>query len=375
MWTDQLAGGRHAIENEWLRSMVNAVQDPIVLADEQNRVTMANVHATRLFKAGEDQSAECRRVVERNTALLVGALCAPTVADGVEIGRELTLVDPIDGRELFYEMTCRTAINLHTGERGRVAVLRNVTELHELERRRVEQQLFESEKLAAVGRLAAAVAHEINNPLEAIKNSLYLLVQQTPEGDPNRRFLEIANRETQRVSNVIRQMLGFSRRPAAAEAVDVNGVLDDACGLLDRQLRHSGIQLSRELDPRLPAVRGSADELSQVFLNLLLNAQHAMPDGGSLFVTSRVAGPADREFVSGSYVVVQIRDTGVGIPEDQLPHIFDPFYTTRTDSKGTGLGLWVSLGIVQSHGGQMQVRSWPGQGTTFTIALPVAEAQ
>jgi two-component system NtrC family sensor kinase len=118
-------------------------------------------------------------------------------------------------------------------------------------------------------------------------------------------------------------------------------------------------------------VTGSADQIKQVFLNLLLNAQQAMPSGGMLYISTRVSRETDTEFLTGRYVLTQFRDTGSGIPPESLPHIFEPFYSTKTDGKGTGLGLWVSMGIVQSHGGQIKVRSRTGHGTTFTVALPL----
>jgi two-component system NtrC family sensor kinase len=252
-----------------------------------------------------------------------------------------------------------------------VSVLHDLTKIRELERRTIEQQLFESEKLAAVGRLAASVAHEINNPLEAITNALYLVLTRTPEDDPNRRFLEIANRETGRVSAIIRQMLGFYRSKAAKAPTDINQVLDETLALVERQLRQHRVVLRTELDRGLPPVPASADQIKQVLLNLFLNAQEAMPaSGGTLYVSTRLSRENDPEFLSGRYVLVQVRDTGNGIPEDKLPHIFEPFYSTKGETKGTGLGLWVSLGIVQNHGGQIKVRSRPGRGTTFTVALP-----
>jgi len=252
-----------------------------------------------------------------------------------------------------------------------VTVLHDLTKVRELERRTLEQQLTESEKLAAVGRLAAAVAHEINNPLEAIKNALYLLVTRMPADDPNRAFLEIANRETERVSAIIRQMLGFYRQTPLRQPVDVNHLLREVSALLERQLRRHRVTLTLQLSPSLPLVLGSADQLKQVFLNLFLNAQEAMPEGGRLTVTTHLAKDGDRELLlPGGWIVVQVQDTGVGIPEEHQRHIFEPFFSTKREQKGTGLGLWVSMGIIQQHGGQMRVRSRPGRGTTFIIALP-----
>jgi signal transduction histidine kinase len=256
-----------------------------------------------------------------------------------------------------------------------VSVLHDLTMIRELERRTVEQQLFESEKLAAVGRLAAAVAHEINNPLEAIKNALYLLVRRVPEDDPNRRFLEIANKETTRVSNIIRQMLGMYRAPTRMTPTDVNAVIDEAVGLLERQMRQRQVRIEANLDRSLPRLPASADQLKQVFLNLFLNAQEAMPHGGTVRVTSRPAPESDPEFIlAGRHVLIQVQDSGSGISEENLRHIFEPFFSTKGEGKGTGLGLWVSQEIIQRHGGQMKVRSRAGRGTTFTITLPIGGA-
>lgn len=502
---------RYAAEREWLWGMVSAVQDPVVLADERQRVILANPAAERLLRAHPEDSPGKRYAVELNNALLLPALAGYAADQGTSLGRELTLVDPVEGEELFFEIICRPVTNLRTGERGLVAVLKDVTDLRhaaeevqrslgelqhageearrerdrlnlilenvadpivvtdpagqiilmnqpaerlfqppregvadsadtaylandaklsaflsqlgleaatvrrgevqlqdpdtdevltmsatatevrdalgqvtavvtvlhdltkvrELERRTLEQQLTESEKLAAVGRLAAAVAHEINNPLEAIKNALYLLVTRMPADDPNRAFLEIANRETERVSAIIRQMLGFYRQTPLRQPVDVNHLLREVSALLERQLRRHRVTLTLQLSPSLPLVLGSADQLKQVFLNLFLNAQEAMPEGGRLTVTTHLAKDGDRELLlPGGWIVVQVQDTGVGIPEEHQRHIFEPFFSTKREQKGTGLGLWVSMGIIQQHGGQMRVRSRPGRGTTFIIALP-----
>jgi two-component system NtrC family sensor kinase len=247
--------------------------------------------------------------------------------------------------------------------------MQDVSRLRELERRRIEQILFDSEKLAATGRLAASIAHEINNPLKAIKNSLYLLSSKIAPDNPNYKFLEIATKETDRVSRILRQMLGFYR-PPKMEPTDINRLVEDAEGLVEKHLRQNRVRLENDLDPRVPPVVASADQLKQVLLNMLLNAQQAMPEGGNIYLSTRVAHGADQEFLLTDSVHIVIRDTGKGIPEEILPHIFEPFFSTK-DEKGTGLGLWVSYGIVQNHGGSIRVRSREGRGTTFSIALPI----
>jgi len=244
-----------------------------------------------------------------------------------------------------------------------VSILHDLTEIRELERRRVEQQLFESEKLAAVGRLAASIAHEVNNPLEAIKNALYLM-QTNSEGDKNSRFLEIARKETERVSHIIRQMLGFARRPGEVDWVDVNQLLEETMVLLEKKMRQLRIRIVRRFDEELPKIRARADQLRQVFLNLIINAQQAIQGDGEMVIST-----FRYEQSLQPSIVVQISDSGVGIAEDDLNRIFDPFFSTG--KKGTGLGLWVTQDIVRQHGGRIEVSSEIGRGTVFSIVLQV----
>ena len=173
------------------------------------------------------------------------------------------------------------------------------------------------------------------------------------------------------MSRILRQMLGFYRAAVSTGPTDVNTLIQEAETLIEKELRQKGVHLHNQLSTNLPAINASADQLKQVLLNLLLNAQEAMPAGGHIYVSTHPAQDADPEFLLSQAVLIQVRDTGKGIPEEQQLSIFEPFFTTKQDQKGTGLGLWVSQGIVQRHGGTIKVRSRIGQGTTFTIALPI----
>jgi two-component system NtrC family sensor kinase len=214
-----------------------------------------------------------------------------------------------------------------------------------------------------VGRLAASIAHEVNNPLEAIKNALYLM-QTASDVDQNSRFLEIARKETERVSHIIRQMLGFARRPGEVDWVDVNQLLEETFVLLEKKMRQQHINIAKHLDPALPRIRARADQLRQVFLNLIINAQQAIKGEGEIRIsTSRY------EQALQPSIIVQLSDSGVGIAEGDLARIFDPFFSTG--KKGTGLGLWVTQDIVRQHGGRIEVSSDIGRGTVFSIVLQV----
>lgn len=247
--------------------------------------------------------------------------------------------------------------------------------MDELEEGRIRQQLFESEKLAATGRLTASIAHEINNPLEAIKNALYLLVAGSQMDDPQREFLELAQRETERVSRIIRQMLGVARPSMRMAPTDVNKVVQEVIALVEPQLRRRHITPRMELDENLPPIMASADQLKQVFLNLFLNARDAMPSGGELLVQTRIAQRQDSVVLAEKHLVVRIRDDGEGIPEEIRRRVFEPFFSTKGERRGTGLGLWVCQEIVRSHGGQIQVNSKVGKGTTFLVGLPLPPEQ
>ena len=235
-------------------------------------------------------------------------------------------------------------------------------ELHRLvEQSRV--QLAQTEKLAAMGRLAASLAHEINNPLQAIYNCLHVLLHFDLEADDQRAYLQTATDEVERLSGIVTRTLDFARRPQQEmKQLSLNEIVVKVLTLANKYFQHCHIELERELSPQLSPIQATSEELAQVFLNLVLNAVDAMPEGGTLRVTSRQA--------EDGRVAVAFSDTGRGIPPEDLPRIFEPFFSTKKN--GTGLGLAISYGIVQHHHGEIQVQSQVGEGTTFTVWLPAA---
>jgi signal transduction histidine kinase len=245
-----------------------------------------------------------------------------------------------------------------------VTVLRDLTALRKVEQLRVERRMLEIEKFAATGRLAGTIAHEVNNPMEAIKNSIYLLAGAVkPEAQP---VYEILKSETERVARIVRQMLGLYRTGEQVGSVDVNSIVEDTLLLFSRQLQRNGITVTTELG-KLPVGTGSADQLRQVLSNLVVNARDSMPNGGMLKVRTRAVLAADG--VHGCNRIT-IADTGSGIPPELLPTIFEPFVSTKGE-KGTGLGLWIVKGIIENHGGKIRVHSRLNAGTVFRIDLPV----
>jgi PAS domain S-box-containing protein len=355
-------------ERDRLDLVLRSVPNPIIVVDDDNEIITLNAAAQRLFAPTHD-SGRRDQIALANDARFTSFLSQLRLEPSTTKRGEVMLTDPVTEEHLEMEVTAADVRGPHGSVVATVSAMQDVGRLRELERRRLEQVLFDTEKLAATGRLAASIAHEINNPLEAVQNSLYLLSRSVPEGAPERSFLDVATRETQRMSRILRQMLGFYRPTTAMAPTDVNALVIEAETLVAKRLREQGVRIEKELQPTLPLVRASADQLKQVLLNLFLNATEAMPSGGRLIVTTQ-AGGGDFDAQSPDVVRVDVRDTGTGINEEAMARIFEPFFSTKME-KGTGLGLWVSHGIVQAHGGTLKVRSRSGQGTTFTITLPI----
>jgi PAS domain S-box-containing protein len=357
------------IERDRLDLVLRNVPNPIIVVDNDNHIISMNPAAERLFKTESATSRHAHTALAndaRFTSFLAGLRLDPAMSKRGEIG----LTDPRNDDRLEMEVSATEIRDARGAVIAIVSVMQDIGRLRELERRRVEQVLFDSEKLAATGRLAASIAHEINNPLEAVQNALYLLQKEFGEDSTKRPYLDIAARETQRMSRILRQMLGFYRQQEAMADTDLNALVEEAGGLVAKRLRERGVQIANQLDPALPRIRAAADQLKQVLLNLLLNAADSMPKGGTITVATQAGAGAETEVLGREAVQIQVRDTGEGIPDDLLSQIFEPFFSTKP-GKGTGLGLWVSQGIVQSHGGTMRVRSRVGRGTTFMITLPV----
>ncbi len=233
--------------------------------------------------------------------------------------------------------------------------------------RQLEQQVLHSEKLAALGRVAAGVAHEIGNPLTSISTFAQLLREMATD-EFSQSSLDIINNHIQRITEIVRQMSTFARPdPTNIKLNQINDIVKSSLDLmrLDKRMK-STIEIVQSLDPGLPKLLVDEGQISQVFINIILNALDAMPDGGTLSVTTR-RGTTDEGRAS---VIIQFADTGIGIPPGNLEKIFDPFYTTKDPGKGTGLGLALSYNIIKKFGGDIQVDSRENAGSTFTILLP-----
>ncbi len=230
-------------------------------------------------------------------------------------------------------------------------------------------QLFQKEKLAALGMLAAQVAHEINNPLTTVLANTCLLLEKAKEDDPRREDYQEIVTETERCRDIVKGLLDFARQSKGEKnPVDLNQVLAKSISLLENQAAFRDIQIKRDFQDTLPLIMADANQLQQVFMNMLLNAAEAMPDGGEISVKSlRTNG-------DNQSITVSLRDSGSGIPADKIQNIFEPFFTTK-GRQGSGLGLAVCYGIISWHGGTIDVESEVGKGTIFTIKLPIVRGK
>jgi len=251
----------------------------------------------------------------------------------------------------------------------------NVAQLRQIQRElqtRIEAQLdaerrlIQAEKLAAVGEMAAGIAHELNNPLTTVTGFTELVLDELSEGSPSRVDLEMVLKEARRARDVVRRLLDFSRHSESERTrVDINQLVDDALSLTQHLIHTSGVQLNVKLTRHLPWVSVDRNQIKQVFLNLFHNALQAMPSGGILRVET-----FKRERDNRMWVVAVVSDTGAGIPPANKERIFEPFFTTRSGQGGTGLGLSVTYGIISDHGGLIDVESEAGNGATFMVWLP-----
>jgi len=270
---------------------------------------------------------------------------------------------------------------LEKGEIGVVqkafaSMLEAIRDRETRQRRETESKLVMAQKLSSIGRLAAGVAHEVNNPLTGVLTCGHLLLERDDLDDEAREMLKVIVDATERVRRIVKSLLDFSRQTSLSmEPTDINRVVLDTLPLVENQAAIKGVALRFEPGEGIPPVSMDVQQVKSVLLNLLINALDATDAGGSITVSSRVALSMSREGVKRLGVELSVKDTGCGVPPENLEKIFEPFFSTKEVGKGTGLGLAVAYGIVARHGGVIRVQSQVGKGTEFTIWLPLEEQE
>ena len=233
------------------------------------------------------------------------------------------------------------------------------------ELKKIHGQLFRSEKLASIGKLAAGVAHEINNPLTGILTNASLLLEDLKEGDSKRDDVQVIVNETIRCREIVKRLLDFARQTKPQKSLtNINSLIDNIVLLVRNQTSFRNVNIERYFADEIPEIMVDKDQIQQVFINLILNASDAMPNGGDIKILSRI-------IENGEYIEVRFADNGSGISEENKHKIFDPFFTTKEN--GTGLGLSITYGIVEQHGGTINLESELGKGTTFIVLQPIKQ--
>jgi signal transduction histidine kinase len=348
-------------DRDRLNLVIENVGDPIVVCDRDARIAMLDPLAQELLGSPQQGRSPLHM---RNQAKLDAYITQFTYSFSDRENVPIQLTHPGTLQEVEYDARSGKIYD----ERGMVAytvtVLRDLTAVRRLEQLKLERRMLEMEKFAAAGRLAGTIAHEVNNPLEAIKNCIFLLTDQIkPDAAP---VYDILKGETERVARIVRQMLGLYRNTDQVGNFDINSVVEDTLLLFARQLERTGVRVEKDLAV-LPPALGSADQIRQVLSNLVVNAKDSMSGGGVLWVRTRLV----RKDKVRQEIIVSVGDSGCGIAKGMVNTMFEPFVTTKGE-RGTGLGLWIVKGIIENHGGKLRVRSKVGKGTVFRISLPAA---
>ena len=351
-------------DRDRLNLVVENVGDPIVVADNAAKIVLLDPLAKELF--GFADTTRDPQVV-KNEAKLDAYLTAFTFSFLDRQNKALHLYNPASRTEIEYAARSGKIYDARGQVAYTVTVLRDFSTWKRLEQLQMERRMLEMEKFAATGKLAGTIAHEINNPMEAIKNAIYLLRNRLdPASQP---IYEALKSETERVTRIVRQMLGLYRNAGQLGNFDLNSIVEDTLTLFARPLSKSGVEVQKDLG-EMPAMKGSADQFRQLLSNLVVNAQDSMAQGGKLTIRTRY-----RKSPRGPYghTSIVVADTGSGIPQEIRGTMFEPFVSTKGE-KGTGLGLWIVKGIVEGHSGKIQVRSSIGKGTIFRLTFPVSHS-
>lgn len=356
--------------NDFLRNLIENSVDGIIAADMKGKIIIFNKSAEKLLGYKAEEAINNVHITQLYPPGVAKEIMRRLrSADYGGVGRletsQFTLISKT-GEEIPINISA--AIIYENGkEIASFGIFTDLREKIKMERQLQETQLqlLQSEKMASLGKLAAGVAHEINNPLGGILIFSKMLLEELPADDPRVEDLERICQEATRCKEIVKGLLEFARQTSyKMEPTDLNRALQQGISLLENQALFHNIRIIKDLEPNLPLIMANASQLNQVFMNIILNAAEAMQGQGTLTVRTQLGPGKDT-------VLIEFTDTGCGIKEEHLTHIFDPFFTTKEVGKGTGLGLAMSYGIVEKHHGRIWVKSKEGEGATFFIELPI----
>ncbi|MDL2267345.1 MAG: PAS domain S-box protein [Desulfovibrio sp.] len=341
--------------NAFASEVVTSMPSGLVTADENNRITMVNSAASRLFGTSGEK---LEGMSLHSLAGIPWESITALVEKGLPVHEQEHIFTAAEGERIPVSVSASRIINEENMHLGYLYLVEDIRE-----RKRVQEQLRRSERLSALGNMAARVAHEIRNPLSSIKGFARFFAEKVPEGG-GREIAYTMMEEVDRLNRVVTELLDFARpSPLTLKPGDIREVIDRAMRLTVDDAGKKGVETTFTAPSELPAISMDFERLTQVFLNLFINAIQAMDQGGKLAVAAAV---------HGSRIAVTVSDTGAGMAPDVLESIFTPYYTTKP--AGTGLGLAIVLKILEEHGCEIKVESAPGQGTTFTLLFPETHA-
>ncbi|MGZ3603535.1 MAG: PAS domain S-box protein [Thermodesulfobacteriota bacterium] len=355
--------------NDFLRNLIESSVDGIIVTDMKGDILIFNKGAENLLGYTSEEVVEkmnIRSIYQPGVAKeVMDKLRSPDFGGVGKLTSFPIFHKRKNGELIEGDLSASIIYDEKGNEIASVGIFKDLRERLRIERelQKMQEALLQSEKLAAMGRLTSQIAHELNNPIYGIMNTLELLKTEIPPESKRRRILELSLSEIQRLSEMLRNMLSFSKpEEEKRRPVRIDDLIEGILLVMEKQMRESNIQVETSFDPDIPEIMASTNQMRQVMLNLFKNAKEAMPKGGTLFV---------RTSKEDSRILIHIRDTGIGIPEEIRGKIFEAFFTTKQKVKGVGLGLSVCYGIIKDHGGDIKVESQEGKGTTFAISLPI----
>ncbi len=356
--------------NDFLTNLIEGSVDGIIATDMRGNILLFNTGAERILAYQSEEvigKMNIRELYPPGVAQeVMQKMRSPDDGEAGKLSSFRVVLRNRSGEWIDCDLSASLIYDDEGNEIFSVGIFKDLRERLKMEERlqETQQQLLQSEKLAAMGRLTSQIAHELNNPIYGIMNTLELLKTEIPPESKRRKILEMSLSETERLSEILRNMLSFSKpEEAVRRPIDVNELLEGIALFMDKQMREANIDVETRFEPEVPRVMGSTGQLRQVLLNIIRNAKEAMPQGGILSLET---------MTHDARVVINIRDTGIGIPGEIRDKIFEAFFTTKHEVKGVGLGLSVCYGIIRDHGGDILVESEEGKGSTFSIILPPA---
>ncbi|WP_051184433.1 PAS domain-containing sensor histidine kinase [Desulfatiglans anilini] len=359
--------------HDFLNKIIQSSPNPIMAADLTGRIILWNRAAEKTLGYLADETVgkmHISRIYPEGVARKIMKMIRSSEHGGKGLlQNHAMLYVRRDGQVIDGTLSAAMIYDDEGREVATVGSFVDMTERIGMERalHNIQEQLLQSEKLAAMGKLTSQIAHELNNPLYGIMNTLELLKTEIPPENKRRRLLEMSLSETVRLADMLKKMLSFSKPDQEERCpANLNQIIEELLLLHERILQENNIWIVRELAGDLGEVSVSKNQMRQVILNMISNARDAMPGGGTLTFRTRR---------KGEQALIEIADTGQGIAEENVHRVFENFFTTKDSVKGVGLGLSVCYAFIQDHGGDITVQSKPNQGTTFTIALPAHKAE